>query len=41
MITSLREEFSKKMSVKDEAPAAEDQHSHDSASTDEGGAAGV
>ena len=37
-ITTLREEFSKVMSLKEAAPA-EDQHSHDSASTDEGAGA--
>jgi hypothetical protein len=36
-ITTLREEFSKVMSLKEAAPA-EDQNSHDSASTDEEGA---
>ena len=41
MITSLREEFSKKMSVKEEAAAADDQHSHDSASTNDEGAGGA
>jgi len=33
--TTLRDEFSKIMSLKEVAPV-EDQHSHDSASTDEG-----
>jgi hypothetical protein len=33
--TTLRDEFSKVMSLK-EAAADEEQHSHDSASTDEG-----
>lgn len=33
-MTTLREEFSKVMSLKEVAPA-EDQHSHNSASTDE------
>jgi hypothetical protein len=37
---TLREEFSKVMSLK-EAATAEDQHSHDSASTDEGAAAAI
>ena len=33
--TNLRDEFSKRMTLKDAAAAADEQHSHDSQSTDE------